>query len=206
MEISKSIERKYLHNMAIDQLFDEYSHLGYQVTREPLIGEYHADLMASKDNETIIFEVKTGQMDSELRRRLAAFSAYVNQRPNHRFRVVFATPPQTKTIEVENLEELLVSYLTHQAFPPELVELSSNTLIDNVSDVEITSISVLPTGELSIDATGIIEVTLRLGSSDGVEIPDSYPFDFSALLTHDGREWQIEELPQCRVDVSSFYE
>lgn len=205
MEISKHIEQKYLHDMAVDQLVDEYNGLGYQVIREPLVGDYHADLVASKDGETIIFEVKTGQMNTELRQKLAAFSAYVKQQPSHRLRVVFAVPPQNKTIEVNNLEELLGSHLIWGETPEELLELSSNTQINYVTDVSIGHIAVLTTGQLEVSGAGVIDVSLQYGGSDGVEVSDAYPFEFSAIMTHKEGSWQIEELDP-RVDTSSFFE
>ena len=206
MEISKSIERKYLHDMAVDQLAADYSQLGYRVAREEFIGQYRPDLVARNEKETIIFEVKTGRIDEQLRQKLTAFSDYVKQMPSHTFRVVFATAPQIKTIEIDNLEELLTTYLIDIEAPEALLELSSNTLIDEVSDVTINRINVSSTGELIISGIGAIDVTLQYGNSDGVEMSDSYPFTFEVILAHDGNQWQIIELSDCEVDTSSFYE
>ncbi len=207
MEISKSIEQAYLHPMAIAQLAADYSRLGYAVTKEEPVGPYYADLVARKGNETIIFEVKTGRMSRELRQKLAAFSNYVKQTPNHTFRVVFATPPQTKIIEVANLETLIADYFIHHEMPEALQELSSYSLIDDVSDVEISRLAVSKLGELIISGTGTIGVTLRYGgSSDGVEMADAYPFDFEVIMTYESNSWQISEFIRCNVDTSSFFE
>jgi hypothetical protein len=206
MEISKSIEQKYLHEMAVDQLAADYTQRGYQVAPKEQIGSYQPDLVVRRDNEIIIFEVKTGPLNPELRQKLAAFSDYVKAKPNYRFRVVFATPPRTKTIEIDSLAEALTSYFLQADTPESLLALSSDTLIEDVVGLEISRITVSPTGELELTGTGVFEVRLRYGGSDGFETEDAYPFEFNAVLFHNGKSWQIAELMRCEVDTSSFYE
>ena len=206
MEISKSVEQEYLHPMAINQLVADYTRLGYTVTKEEKIGPYRADLVARKGEETIVFEVKTGRMNGELRQKLTALSNYVKGMPNHTFRVIFATPPQTKIIEINNLDEILTTYLSLAETPEALLALSSNTVIEDVTDLAIRRINVSPAGELEITGSGVIEVMLRYGGSDGVEMEDSYPFEFTVVMFHDGKSWQVAHLNRCEVDTSSFSE
>lgn len=206
MEISKSIEQKYLHDMAIDQLAADYMQQGYEVAPKDQIGSYQPDLVMRKDNETIIFEVKTEPLNQALRQKLAAFSDYVKAKPNYRFRVVFATPPKNKTIEADGLAEALTAYFMQAETPDSLLELSSNTAVEDVVGLEISRISVSPTGELELTGTGVFEVLLRYGGSDGFETEDAYPFEFSAVIFHNGQAWQIAEVTRCEVDTSSFSE
>ncbi|WP_338876517.1 hypothetical protein WBJ53_12795 [Spirosoma sp. SC4-14] len=50
MEIKQQYLQNYLHDIAIDQLMDDYRAKGYQVVREEKVGDYRADLVAKKSD------------------------------------------------------------------------------------------------------------------------------------------------------------
>ena len=53
MEIKKQYLQKYLHDIAVDQIAEEYQQKGYSITKEEQVGKkYRADLIARKNDET----------------------------------------------------------------------------------------------------------------------------------------------------------
>lgn len=80
MEIKQQYLNKYLPSIAIDQIADEYREKGYQVSLEEEIGKkYRADLVARNDKDTIVIEVKSGQMSPERRKEIAELANYVRE-------------------------------------------------------------------------------------------------------------------------------
>ena len=78
MDIRRQHLQPYLHGIAVNQLADDYKTKGYTVSREEAIGgRYRADLIARKNNEVIIVEVKTGRMTPEKRVQLVKLADYV---------------------------------------------------------------------------------------------------------------------------------
>src|ERR1017187_9334974 len=104
MEIKREYLQKYMDYGAIDQLADEYTGMGYEVSRNEKIGKYPADLVARKDNETIIIEVKSGASSLQKKAAIGEISDFVKNRNNYKFLVVFAGTPKKKKLEVSNID------------------------------------------------------------------------------------------------------
>ncbi len=61
MEIRKKYLGKYLHDIAIEQIAEDYVARGYSVTKEEKLGNFQADLIARKGNDHIVIEVIAGK-------------------------------------------------------------------------------------------------------------------------------------------------
>ena len=207
MEIRPQYLDRYLHDIAIDQLMADYESKGYQVSKAEKIGGHRADLVAKKDNEVIVLEVKTGKMTPAKRRQIAEMGDYVRKQKNYRFLVVLATPPKPKRIEIPNLERLLLDYLIEN-FPETLDTLSSHTRITDVPDTIVDELTMAEDGSIIAKGNGIVEVKLQYGpDNDGVVSEDTFPFRFEVVLKYDqNQELTLADAKSIDVDVSSFYE
>ena len=211
MEIKRNIIQKHLHDIAIDQLSEEYVSKGYSVAKEVKFQNFVADLIATKGNETLILEVKTGKMTPQKRDAILKISEFVRQKENHKFKLVVATPPKDKKIEIFDIEEIFSKHFLED-FPSELTELSTHTRLVEVSDIDIDFLMVTHEAEILIKGKGVISVELQYGSDgdqskgDGYKSTDSFPFEFDIVLAYDAKKKLIiDEIIELEVDVSSFY-
>jgi len=211
MEIKDKYLNRYFHDIAMEQLYDEYTQMGYIVHKNHRIGSYEADIIAEKDNEKIVIEIKSGRMTPDKKQRLADLANYVRSQGDYKFMVVVPTPPQKKQLEVENIEQLLLTDIIHN-LPNELDQLSTHTSPDEVYEVDIDEIKI-DEDSVFIKGDGTISVNLDYGSdsddliADGYAASDSFPFSFTANLTYDERTKKFEiEDADINVDTSSFYE
>jgi Holliday junction resolvase len=208
MEIKRKYFDKYLHSMAIDQIAREYSEKGYTVSAEQNLGKYKADLIAKKENETIVIEVKSGKMTPEKKKTIKQLGDYVQKQGNYRFLVAIATPPKEKKLEIENIEKLLFDYVLSN-LPDELDELSTHTRIEEISDVDIDEIE-LSENLIFVKGSGVISVELQFGSDGdrdrdfGFKNFDNFPFVFELTLEYKREKLQIVEVGKFKVDTSSY--
>jgi len=87
--------------------------------------------------------------------------------------------------------------------PQALLAAASNVRIENVSNLEISAISVTTEGT-DIRGKGVVEVTLEYGGSrDSETSVDDFPFRFHILLGHDLR---LSEMYELEPDTSSLSE
>lgn len=205
MNIKPQYQQRYLHDMAIDQLVADYQDKGYQVEIGKKIGDYEADLVATKGDEVIVFEVKTGRMNPQMHSRLTQIGDYVRNRKNHKFLVVVATPPKRKKIEIPNLDQILFDYLVDN-FPNELDELSTHTRIRWVDGATVDELTVREDGSLLVKGNAEVEVELTYGSGDDQSTTDDYfPFTFELILDHNvNHELTVKDGLSINIDVSSF--
>lgn len=190
---------------------DEYRAKGYTVLKEEPIGKYRADLLAQKDDEKIVFEVKVGRLLPQQREKIIEIGNYVKERGNYKFLVVVATPPKEKIIELKRLEKILFDYFFSN-FPHELDELSTHTKIEEVSDIEIDEIYIIEDFQIKARGSGVVSVFCQYGSDgdvkrdDGLDFMDNYPFDFDIILEYDdNNRLAICEINKLKIDTSEFY-
>ena len=207
MNIRPQVQQRYLHDMAIDQLVADYQEKGYQVDREKAIGAYQADLVVTKGDEVIVFEVKTGEMNPQMQNRLAQIGDYVRNRKNHKFLVVIATPPKRKKIEVPDLDQLLFDHLVDH-IPISLDQLSGPTRITAVNGAIVDELTVQEDGRLLVKGSAEIEVELNYGSGDDtVANEDYFPFTFELILKYTSeRTLIVDEEKTIEIDTTSFYD
>jgi Holliday junction resolvase len=211
MEIRKKYLGKYLHDIAIEQIAEDYIQKGYTVNKEERLGKFEADLIARKGNEQIVIEVKAGKMTPDKKKQIAGIADYISSLGGYKFLVVVATPPKEKKLEIEEIETLITNYI-HSDLPSELDELSTHTRPDEVYDVDIDEIKI--SGEnIFVKGAGVISVELQFGSDsdqdkgDGLKNYDKFPFDFEITIRYNSlKEMEITEVDKLNVDTSSYYD
>lgn len=192
--------------MAVDQLMADYQEKGYDVDKERQIGEYKADLVATKGEEVIVIEVKARNMDSRMQKKLAEIGNYVRNRKNHRFLVVIATPPKRKKINIPKLAQLLEAYLKEN-IPEDLYDLATSPLVDEVTDVVVDELTINSDGNMVGKGTGVIDVTLQRGpANDGVSIEDVFSFEFTVVLDRNQHHELTIVETEVRIDTTSYDE
>jgi len=196
--------RKYLHDLTVDQLEDDYLANGWKISREEKIGGFAADLVVRKQNKTIVFEVKVGNVAGRKNEEIEKLSEEI-KKLGYEFRLVIPSPPKQREIEFIGLEQLLMDEMIND-FPSELDELSSDTTIEEVSDIEIEELIISNTNDISVKGSGVVSVSLSYGGVDGSVSDDSYPFDFDVVVSSDGKSFTLLEAGQIKVDTSSFYQ
>jgi Holliday junction resolvase len=212
MEIKKKYLSKYLHDIAIEQIAEEYYLKGFTVSREERLGKYIADLIVRKGNEQIVIEVKSGKLTPQKKEQISKIADFVREVGGYKFIVVVATPPKEKKLEILEINELLFNYFIEDGIPDELDLLSTHTTIDEIVDVDIDEISINGKSIL-IKGDGVVSVELQYGSdgdqlrNDGFKTTDNYPFEFELTLEYNlNKELEIVDVSELTVDTSSFYE
>ncbi|MEQ3500944.1 hypothetical protein ABMY20_14395 [Tenacibaculum sp. SSH1-16] len=211
MEIKKKYLSKYLHDIAILQIKEDYENRGYEVYLEKRIGKYIADIVAERKDDKVVLEIKTGKMTSERRKKLSSIADYIKESGEYRFMVVVATPPKEKRLEIKNFEEILWDYLFGN-LPNEIYILSTHSRIDEIIEIDIDEIEINGNA-IFVIGDGVLSVELQYGSDgdqlkgDGLKMFDSYPFNFKFTLEYDtDKNLKITEVHNFEVDTSSFYE
>lgn len=205
MNIRPQYQQRYLYNMAVDQLVADYQERGYQVDREKKIGDYLADLIATKGDEVIVVEVKAGSITPQKRKQLVQIGDYVRTRKNHKFLVVVAIPPKKKKIAIPELNQLLFQYVG-QHIPENFNVLSPYPRITKVSETVVSELTINKDGSMVASGTGIITAEFLYGNSDkqSIDIEDVFPFDFDVVLQYNDNHELTLAKADIHVDVSSY--
>lgn len=207
MNIRDDIANKYWLLAAQEQTEADLAADGFVVTRDERLGGLQADLVARRGQETVVFEFKSGSTTAAKTKAIQQLHDYAVHTLGAQFRLVWIAAPRDKIVEVEGLEQKLCDHMIDN-LPAELDSLSTHTLVENVSDVLITSVTVRR-NSVTISGEGTVEVELSYGSAgdaargDGGSFSDSYPFEFNVVLNP---VLEIVEILRLDVDTSSFYE
>lgn len=210
MEIKKKYLSKYLHDIAIEQIAEDYIQKGYNVNKEESVGKYRADLIARKGDDQIVIEVKSGKMTPDKKRQIAGLADYIRSLGGYTFLVVIATPPKEKKLEIDNLRQLILDEFLID-MPSKLDELSTHTRPEEVSDIEIYEIEILGK-EILVKGDGVVSVELQFGSDgdqtrdNGLKTYDNFPFEFEITLEYnEKKELEIVDVYKLNIDTSSYY-
>lgn len=192
----------YLEAVRIEELADILKSTGYEVSAASQPDEGF-DLIASRGPERIAIEVKARSAlrssihtIEELRKR-AADQGFTE------FRLVVVNPPRSVEVEVEGLDQILLTHLL-TALPPDLDEISSQT-VEGVSNIEIARMYVSSGGfRVSGNATVDVQMNYDGGAArDGLTFSSEFPLDFDVSLD---KELHLTSIDEFKVDTSSFYE
>ncbi len=188
---------QYLEESKLEELQREWEEKGYQVSREGTVGGLRADLVAKRNGETVVFEVKTASSLAQSRDAISQLARVAAEQPNTTFHLVVANPPRQKTIEIENLPDILLDALKDK-LPSELDGLAPNPFpeslpsIDSVNDTEISDIRIR-SQRIQVLGDGIVRVSWRYptdsvkgleGKGDLLIAVDTFLFEFDVLLDH----------------------
>lgn len=209
MRIRSDIVKKYWHEAAIADLASTYKTKGYEVEKDAKVGNYEADLVLKKDNELIVIEVKSGSWPKEKTAEVQSIRNEVVHKLGGKFNLVLVSPPPQETVnEIEGLEDILFELLVEEdAYRDDLEILSTHTIIEEVSNVVLSSLSI-EKNRLHVQGAATVSVSLNYGSNsesekdDGDATTDSFPLDFDIVL--DGN-LKIVEVIKLEVNTASHY-
>lgn len=193
---------RYLESAKKAEMAERLRAEGYTVETEKLFKDVRFDLVASKGEQGIAYEFKSGN-SPQINRESLEHLHLVAREAGLEFRIVVVNPPPRVNVEVDDLSSELLAHLIDN-FPDALDTLSTHTEIDNVTGLDISDLRVRH-GDILVEGRGSVDVTLRYGggSDDGPVSGDAFPFHFKAVLTPEGRLNRVEELT---VETNSFYE
>lgn len=207
MKIDKRYLRKYYHCAIIDQLKDEYRKEGFKVTVEEQLpnSNYKVDMVARKGDTLVVLEIKTGIVKEAAKKQIRKMSEIVKLHyPNAKFRLVAVNYPDESAINIENIDEIITDYFISNGIPSELDELSSHTIIDEVTDILINSIDITP-GFINISCEGNIVATLNYDNKeDDTSFEMSFPFEMNALLRIGDDGYVVDDIEAMKIDTSEF--
>jgi Holliday junction resolvase len=205
MEIRQEILEKHLAEAAIEQLADDYARQGFEVERDVRIGDTTADLVARKGNETLVFEVKTGQWTPEKREATRRLRDHAVHEQGARFVLVLAPRPWGKSLEIEGIEEILRDLIDERC-QSELSEASTHTRVVGVRDVDLSSI-MAGAEWIEVTGSGSVELKLEFGSDSDLDRDQGFtseevvPFTFHIIVDGDLKPKQVLSLTLDLSDI-----
>lgn len=196
---------KHLLQAAIEETKDEYLKQGYMVKTKAQVGNLTVDLVASKKGEKIYFEFKGKGIPGLPKSQLLSLQRLAAKSPTTALKLVFVSPPDQAEIEIEGIEQIIEEAIVED-LPSELDGLSSHTTVEDVTDVEFTSVNI-SRNFIQLSGYCMVSVALQHGSNsdlnrdEGSLSSDSFPADFELEL--DGA-FKLKE-STVNVDTSSFF-
>lgn len=203
MNIAPERAVAYLEREAIRQYAERLEVEGWKVEVEVPLETGLADLVASKGERKVVYEFKAlpgGPSDPRWVAGAMQARRYAKE-IGASFRLVAVQPPRSTEVQIAGIGEALLDALTDDV-PPELVELSWDTRIDEVSDVSITALRIDGRMSVEVEGEGVISATLNAADDTRVDSV-SLPFRFRGRLEPgDGPRITLEE---AQVDTSFWF-
>jgi len=202
MEIEERILQQYYEQAAVDQLTSEYEKKGFEVTKDYRVKNYRFDLLAKKENESIIFEIKVGSWKKDQRNQIKQLRNIAVHELGAKFKLVLVSLPKESEIIIEDLEPIFPELLSER-FINEFSEMATHFWVDGVSNFEFDKL-VIRKSDLEIKGSGVISVGFQFGSDsdykqgNGLCWYDSFEFSFHLLLD---REIEIKEIYELEIDL-----
>lgn len=195
----------YLEQFALDRIVKEYVARGYAVKTNVRVKDFIVDAIASKGNEKIYFEIKSGKVSAHAIAAMQRLQKYVAEQTNARFKYVVATPPKDILVDIDWIAEAIEKHITDNPVE-ELDTLSTHTRILEVADIDIDSL-IWHQETIVASGSGMVTVSLQYGSDSDQEpgdkdIEEIFPFDFEAVF---GEEKNIEEMVEFKADTTRFH-
>jgi hypothetical protein len=172
------------------------------VEREGKVGGQEFDLLAERDGQLLVFEVKARSrlgesVDEVARLRAAAIEAGVDG-----FRLVVVSPPRQTDVAIEGLEGVLKDHFLTEV-PPEIDALSYQTDVNRVRLSVIDSIDVRHEG-IHVQGKAVLYVQLNFrGKTDRIDlsVEEGLGFEFDVEL---GQDLKLSQVHSIKVDLSDF--
>ncbi len=201
MEIKDKYIKKYWYNMVEDQIYDEYTEKGYEVSRHCLLDESNsiiADLLATKDDEKIIIEIATRTKPKEYIIHLYGLAHDMGAE----LKIVYANyVPMTMKNGFEEFEMEFEKYL-NDINPGEFGEFATHARVDDIIDAEFTGVYV---DGLKAELTGTCTVELMAWfDMDDPEYEYYVPCKFVVEMEHDKDGWYVANHKELEFDTSQL--
>lgn len=195
---------EYLEAAKIEEVAKDLEAAGYTVVRHVHEGDIVYDLVAAKDDRKVVYEVQAGSQLGKSAGTIRRLREQARERGYDEFRLVVVNPPRERVVEIPGLDGIFFDHMVNN-IPQELDMLSSHTLLEGVSQLDINAITVEAAG-IRVVGSGVVDVELEYGGGrepDGLSWETDFPFAFDVLLNH---ALEVEEVYELRIDTSSFYE
>jgi Holliday junction resolvase len=192
----------YLEAYKIEELADDLSREGYQVEREASVGNQQFDLVARRNGELVVYEVKARSRLKESVEQLARLRAAAREAGVTSYRLVVVNPPRETEVAVEGLEAALLAYFVEE-LPTEVDQLSYETHAKRVKLFEIDSIDVRPQS-VRVRGRAALDVELNYrGKTERIDVTvdEGLEFTFDVEL---GSDLKLARVNIIKVDVSDF--
>lgn len=202
MEVDLKYIYPYWEKIVTQQLYDEYKAKGYDVQIAPKLEDNVCpDLIASNDNEKIMFEIVLKSKDKEtiMKRREQAIQM------GYKFKLVAAPLPHINpTLEFYDLEQLLYEWLQFNT-PDNIDCLSMHSYVDEVSRVDLSSL-VVDGDEVHAEGSCVVTANIEYDREDNIQFSMSFPATFRVQCNRNEDNWEIAEVMEFNIDTSSYYE
>jgi hypothetical protein len=198
MKIAPDIAARQWEQATLEQLTADMQRQGYSVERAVPLGHRTADLIARRDEEVILFEVKVpGASDpADWAPSVVGMQAEA-KKLGAKFQLVVARLPKQTTIRIEGLETALERFLADN-MPDQLLRLSNRVMILEVDGIEYSSI----TYEDGFQVTGEGDISLSLPEKGGDTIfPFSFRGDFQVRPDDPESPLLVRKLMEFSVDA-----
>jgi Holliday junction resolvase len=166
---------KPLHDAAINQLIADYVSQGYDVKENQQIEGIQVDLIATKGETNILIQVKTARSGGFAKNEVKSIAEYVNSHPHYRYKVVMASKPSQKKIELEGFDAALLAYLKADSSK---LNVSSTIQIDEIESITFNKVKLLMSGELEVEGTATLVLS---DSALGDAISDAILLSFNVI-------------------------
>jgi len=208
MEIKKKYYAEYLHNVAIEQIAENYRNEGFIVKKRAAIGDYKADLIVKKNSQNIVIEVKTGELSPRKKRNISGLADYIQSLGNYKFKVAIAKLPKEKELKIEGLEDLISNYFSEN-YLKVFHKLPYYITFENVSDIILNKL-VVSNENLNAEGSGIISLKLQknknnISIEEHFSMNEDIPFKFKISFPIN-KNLNINQLSNFDIDTSSFEE
>ena len=192
----------YLEADKIEELADDLSREGFSVEREASVGDQQFDLVARRNGEIVVYEVKARSRLKESADRLSQLRAAAREAGVTSYRLVVVNPPPEVKVAIDGLDTELFGYFLEE-LPTEVDELSYETHARRVKVLEIDSVDVRRQG-IRARGRGALYVQLNfLGQTptNGMTVEEGLEFAFDVEL---GPDLKLAGVNSIKIDVSDF--
>lgn len=201
MKIDAGIAARQWERAAVEQLALDLEREGYRVERDVPVEDLRIDLLASRDNEKILFEVKApGAADAAAWVAAAAGMQAAAKALGARFRLVVVRVPHETSIHIEGLESALEAYLVEHV-PETILALSRDAAVLDVDGVHLTSLSYAN----GFDLVGTGDVLLSLPAKGiDVNLPFTFAGAFEPATDAAGGALRLTALKAFEIDATAL--
>ena len=192
----------YLEADKIEELADDLSRDGYQVEREASVGDQQFDLVARRDGELVVYEVKARSRLKESVEQLARLRAAARNGGVTSYRLVVVNPPQEVKVAIEGLDTQLLEHFLEE-LPTEVDQLSYATRVKRVKLFEIDSVDVRREA-IRVQGRAALYVELNFrGRTDSIDhsVDEGLGFTFDVDL---GPDLKLATVHDLKVDVGDY--
>lgn len=200
MEIKDKYLRRYWYKMVEDQVYDEYVDMGYEVTRDYMLGETSicADLYATRDDEKIIVEIITKDKYKPFIMRLYDIAHQLGAE----LKLISANyVPLTANNGFEGFEMAFTDYL-NDINPGEFGQFATHNRVEDILDTEFAGVYV---DGLKAEVSGNCTVDLMAWfDNDDPEFEHYVPCKFEVEMEYGKRGWQVTDHKVLDIDTSQL--